>query len=324
MLGLDKRVVFALGAAAVLMVAAVGTSALAATPTPGTPTAQTGAQGQDYRQVFLTKLAAALGVDQTKLSDSIKQAETDTIDQAVRNGDLAKNPADQMKQRIQQGGPGFFGGFGGGPGGPFGIGPGFPGMGGLPMQAVEQAAADKLGMSLQDLQTQLRSGKSLSDLASAKGVSAQDVYSAMATAAKTQLDQAVKAGNLTQKQEDSFLQQIQQGQFPFFGGRPGGPSPRAMGGLPMQAVEQAAADKLGMSLQDLQTQLHSGKSLSDVAKDKGVSEQDLRSAMATAAKTQLDQAVKDGKLTQAQADSVLQRIQQGQLPGFGGPPPPRP
>ena len=63
----------------------------------------------------------------------------------------------------------------------------------------------------------------------------------------------------------------------------------------------------------MQTQLRSGKSLSDVAKDKGVSEQDLRSAVAAAAKTQLDQAVKDGKLTQAQADSMLQRIQQGPL-----------
>ena len=222
MSGLNRRALIGAGAAVLLAVGVLGTSALAQTPTPATPTGQPSALSQDYRQVFLGKLAAALGIDQTKLTDSIKQAETETIDQAVQNGDLAKNQADAMKQRVQQGNTAFLGGFGGrGFGGPMGGGPGPKGMAGGGIQAAEQAAADKLGLTLQDFQAQLRSGQSLSDLASAKGVAASDLYAAMAAAAKTQLDQEVKAGNLTQQQEDAVLQQIQQGQLPGHGRGPG-------------------------------------------------------------------------------------------------------
>jgi len=224
MLQRHKRLLIAVSAAVLLAGAALGTSALAETPTPGTPTAQPGGQRQDYRQVFLSKLAGALGIDQTKLNDSIKKAQTDTIDQAVQNGDLAKNRADDMKQRVQQGNPGFFGPFGGRFEGQFGdrrwAGHGFRGVGGMYDQTAQKAIADKLGMSVQDLQAQLRSGKSLSDVAKDKGVSEQDLRSAAATAVNAQLDQAVKDGKLTQQQEDSILQRIQQGQWPGLRGKP--------------------------------------------------------------------------------------------------------
>ena len=224
MLGLNRRAFIGMGAAVVLTVGVLGTSVFAETPTPTTSTTQPSGQSQDYRQVFLTKLAAALGVDQTKLADSLKKAETDTIDQAVQNGDLAKNRADAMKQRVQQGDTGFLGGFGGRGGRFVDGGPGPRGAGGGAMQAAEQAAADKLGLSLQDLQTQLRSGKSLVDIAKEKGVSEADLRAAMVAAAKTQLDKDVAAGNLTQQQEDNILQQLQQGPLPGApGGRPGGP-----------------------------------------------------------------------------------------------------
>jgi hypothetical protein len=91
-----------------------------------------------------------------------------------------------------------------------------------------------------------------------------------------------------------------------------------MGIVDNSVVEKAVADKLGLSVTDLETQLHSGKTLTTLAKDKGIAETDLYAAAASAAKPQLDQAVKDGKLTQAQADQVLQQIQQGQL-HLGGP-----
>jgi len=218
--------VIALGLAGMLALGTLGTVAFAATPTPGPAATPTSGQGQDYRQVFLTKLAGVLGLDQTKLTDAIKQAETETIDQALQDGNLAKNQADEMKQRVQNGDTGFLGGFGGrGFGGPGGGGPGGPGprgMGGVNMQTVEQAAADKLGLTLDDLRTQIHSGISLADIAKDKGVSETDVRSAMAAAAKTQLDQSVKDGKLTQTQADDVLQQIQQGGSPAFGPGPRG------------------------------------------------------------------------------------------------------
>ena len=241
--GLSKRVV-AIGAAAILAVTALGTVALAADPpptaTPGATAATT--PKTNYGQVFVGKLAAALGIDQAKLQAAVKQAELDTIDQAVANGDLARNPADALKQRVEQSnGPGPFGLFGDHGRGK-GMGPG-PRAAVVDEQAVLQAVADKLGMSVADLQTQLRSGKSIADIAKDKNLNVQDLYAAAANAAKPILDQAVKDGKLTQAQADQIYQQIQKGQYmlrgpmggaPAGGGPMGGPMGRPFGGRGMR------------------------------------------------------------------------------------------
>jgi hypothetical protein len=63
--------------------------------------------------------------------------------------------------------------------------------------------------------------------------------------------------------------------------------------------------------------------LDDAAKRLNVAPDDLRSALSAAEDAQLDQAVKDGKLTQAQADAIkAHRKQDGRVlggPGIGGP-----
>jgi hypothetical protein len=59
--------------------------------------------------------------------------------------------------------------------------------------------------------------------------------------------------------------------------------------------------------------------LNDVANRLHVSVADLQAALKGAASDQVDQLVKDGKLTQAQADKVKQRIQQGKGPLAAGP-----
>jgi hypothetical protein len=224
-----KRIV-ALGAAALLAVTVLGTVALAADPTPTPVPGTATAQKTNYRDVFLAKLAGALNIDPATLTAALKTADLATIDQAVANGDLAKNPADAMKQRIEQNGPGAFGFFGfGGPGrGGMGRGERAPLV--VDPAIVEKAVADKLGLSVADLETQLKSGKTLADLATAKSLTAQDLYTTAGNAAKPQLDQAVKDGKLTQAQADQELQQIQQGTYPL-----GGPKGAAKGG-PMDGM----------------------------------------------------------------------------------------
>ena len=64
--------------------------------------------------------------------------------------------------------------------------------------------------------------------------------------------------------------------------------------------------------------------LNDVAKRLGVTPSKLRSALSAAALDQLQAAVKAGRLTQAQANAIKRRIQQGGVPPVGpmlGPPP---
>ena len=86
----------------------------------------------------------------------------------------------------------------------------------------------------------------------------------------------------------------------------------------------AAAKAMGLTPEQLFAELHSGKSLSDIATAKGVDLQKVYDAMnadrIAAMKAAIQQTVTDGTMTQAQADWLLQGLELGFLPkgkGFG-------
>lgn len=70
----------------------------------------------------------------------------------------------------------------------------------------------------------------------------------------------------------------------------------------------AAATALGISEADLRTALQGGRTLAQVAKDKGVAVDTLVSALVDAEKTRAAKQVTDGRLTQAQADQRLEGL----------------
>jgi hypothetical protein len=82
------------------------------------------------------------------------------------------------------------------------------------------------------------------------------------------------------------------------------------------------AKALNLTPVQLFEQLHSGKTLSDIATAQGVDLQKIQDALnagrVQAMKDQIAQAVKDGKMTQAQADWLLQGLEQGYMPGGRG------
>jgi lambda repressor-like predicted transcriptional regulator len=86
------------------------------------------------------------------------------------------------------------------------------------------------------------------------------------------------------------------------------------------------AKLLGMTPDQIWAERVLGKTIADLAKEKGVSTQQLVDALVASQKTMLDQAVTDGRFTQAQADKWLEWYEQAaqlQLtepygPGFGG------
>ena len=64
---------------------------------------------------------------------------------------------------------------------------------------------------------------------------------------------------------------------------------------------------LGISTDQLKSDLEAGQSLSDIAKANGRSDQDVIDGVTAAAKSRLDAQVAAGTLTQAQADALLER-----------------
>ena len=158
-------------------------------------------------------------------------------------------------------------------------------------------------------------------LADKLGTSVDKVQQAIPDALKAVVAQALKDGKLTQTQADDANTRIDKQLFdkpmfgPFWGegrhgmGR-GGMERGGMerGGFAAGAEMDAAAAKLGMTTQDLMTELRSGKTLADVAKEKSISADDLKAAIINAVTAQIDQAVKDGKLTQAQAEQLKSKL----------------
>lgn len=158
------------GVALGLVVGLLGGAAGGALATSGgsktTTTTTPSATRQAVMDAFLGDVAGRLGVDVSKLKDALKGAAVDQVNQAVKDGKLTQAQADAVIARINSGdvGPGLGLGRGFGPGMGFGFDKGHMGFGGVDMMAT---AATYLGITEAQLQTQLRSGKSLADVATA-------------------------------------------------------------------------------------------------------------------------------------------------------------
>jgi hypothetical protein len=149
------------------------------------------------------------------------------------------------------------------------------------------------------------------------GISRQKLDEATKAAAIDQVDAQLKAGQITQAQADDLKKRIQDGDIPPLGAlRGGGPGfglggPGGPGGLLKAGISDslaAAAKYLGLSESALRDQLNDGKSLADIAKAQGKDLEGLKQAILAAAKSDLDKAVSDKKLTQSQADDVYSRL----------------
>jgi len=99
------------------------------------------------------------------------------------------------------------------------------------------------------------------------------------------------------------------------------------GGGDRWTMFDTAAEALGLTPEEFFAALHSGKSLEEIAEEQGVEMEAVRDALkaaqAEARREAIEQAVEDGKMSQEQADWLLEGLEQGFLPlrrglGFGG------
>ena len=204
---MKKRTKLAAGAGAALAVVGAG-GALAANQL--SPSEESKAVVEDA--------AKQLGVDPAKLSDALRKALENRIDEAVKAGRLTEEQGEAMKQRIEADDFPLFGG------------PGF-GHRGFAHRGFRDlgAAATYLGLDEDALQARLRDGDTLAEVAKDEGKSVDGLVSAIVAATTKRLDEAVAAGRITKAQRDEIVAGLKErttaivnGDFPAFRGR-GGP-----------------------------------------------------------------------------------------------------
>ena len=154
-----------------------------------------------YCETFLKAYAAALGVDASALGPAATRAAESTIDAAVAAGDLTTVQAERLRTRLEEAQ------LGGCPKFADRIGQARPTAG--VMKDGFAAVADALGMTPADLQAQLRNGKSLKDIATARGVTYETVTAEAIRDVKAKLDAAVAAGTIKQAKADRILARLE-------------------------------------------------------------------------------------------------------------------
>jgi hypothetical protein len=162
-------------------------------------------------------------------------------------------------------------------------------------------------------------GAFVNDVAKRLNVSPQRLTSAIKAAEIDRLNAAVKDGRLTRARADAIERAIEAKgpPFPFGSGRgeyrPPGPlggRPPFFGPLPLgdRRPLASAAGYLGLSQTALFNELHSGRSLAQIARAGGKSVNGLERAITTAIKSRLDRAVAANRITKAQEQRLLARL----------------
>ena len=169
-----------------------------------------------------------------------------------------------------------------------------------------QAAATYLGLDRKALVRELRSGKSLAQVANAQNKGVAGLQAAILAAFKAKVDAAVAAGRIDSARAQKVLAaapaRIEKLVNRVPKARPEKVRVHARGGF-----LKAAATYLGLDRKALVQQLRSGKSLAQVASASNKSVDGLEAAILASFKAKVDAAVAGGKLDAARAQNLLER-----------------
>lgn len=190
-----------------------------------------------------------------------------------------------------------------------------------PTATATAAPASKPGMpDLAKIQANLGEFNSLfgdfrKNLAGRLNISEDQLQTAVNGAVSDTTAQMVKDGKLTQSQADhlnALASEFSKGvNFP-----PNANVIAQVAGLvplsmdQFKQIEADVAASLNLQTSALEDQIKAGNSLSDIAKTQNVDIQKVKDAALSSLKTQLDAAVKGGKLTQTQEDQINQHASQ--------------
>jgi DNA-directed RNA polymerase specialized sigma subunit len=161
-------------------------------------------------------------------------------------------------------------------------------------------AASVIGMDSDALLQQLQNGKSIVEVAQAKGISEADLTSKMLKLREGRIDEAIKNGKIDAAKAEQMKQRMKS-HLSFMLNEKGLPDKHTMHkGRGMKPSPDELAALLGIDKDELKAQLKSGKSLAEIAAAKGISRDQLIAKLKEQMTPQLEQWV-DRKHTDKKA-----------------------
>ncbi|MCG2767042.1 MAG: hypothetical protein ABIK79_16615 [Chloroflexota bacterium] len=177
---------------------------------------------------------------------------------------------------------------------------------------VHDTISELLGLTPEEIRAEREAGKSLPEIAAEQGFSEEDLNEAFVNARAEALQEAVESGSITQEQADRMMERMEampglkldHGSRPLYHEEcaPGTPMVR-------EPVHDTVSDLLGLTPEELHAEIQDGKSLAEIAAERGISAEELTDALLEAKAEMLREAVANEQITQEQADLMMERFE---------------
>lgn len=198
-----------------------------------------------------------------------------------------------------------------------GDGPRFGGEREHDERARLQGIADVIGIDLETLKAGIEDGQTLAEIAVANGSTAQAVIDHITARMNERIDQAVADGELAEEAAgeiraelaEDIAAKVNEG-FDRHG------EDGIRGGWLKQRLDEAADQLtalLGVTEDQLETELKAGKSLGEIATANGVEPQAVIDLLTSEAESMIDEALAEGEIDQAEANEIRAEL----LPKIG-------
>ena len=232
------------------------------------------------------------GLDMTDFQAALQAARAEMLQQAVADGNITQEQAEQMIDR--QGESNVFGRVGKG------------GFGSRDKDGTvwQTTFAEALGIPVEQLEERLTGGETIRSLVEESGLDTTDFQTALQAARAEMLQQAVAEGNITQEQAEQMTDR--QSELNVFGHS-------GKGGFGLRDKDSTVwqttlAEVLGIPVEQLEERLAGGETIRTLVEESGLDMAEVQTALQAARAEMLQQAVADGSITQEQAGRMLNHL----------------
>jgi DNA-binding CsgD family transcriptional regulator/Trp operon repressor len=168
------------------------------------------------------------------------------------------------------------------------------------------AIASVLKLTEAELKTQVQSGKTLAQIATAQSVSVQSVINVLVAGMQAHIAEELASGEITQAQADTKLAGVTAKATERVNNLPPARGEGSRGGSKGPGKSVAAiASVLKLTEAELKTQVQSGKTLAQIAAAQSVSVQSVIDVLVADMQAHIAEELASGEITQAQADTKL-------------------